>query len=127
MYSMVEFPDGTRRNMTAEEKADTSKLPKGARIFRLGTLQSSGYTPSCMYDIELDGETYKCGKKSWVTNQSGMKRLIELKRVFAPEKTPQFVRYHDDFPYQALNNVWDDTAGATNIRKHSVRHVLQTS
>ena len=122
MYKSVELADGTRRKMTKEEQRDPSILPAGSKPYRLGTLYSAGYTPSCMYDVEYDGVIYKADKKSWVTNQQGMQRLLSQRRVESSGKTLNFVRYHSDFPYQEINNLWDDTTGATDIE-----YVVQTS
>ena len=122
MYKNVELPDGTRRSMTKEEAQDTNLLPKGARAYRLDKLSSTGYTDSCMYDFEFEGKTYKCGKKSWRTNYNGMQRLIEKRRVEAPSTVPCYVLFADDFPMQDINNLWADTAGASNIN-----YVVQTS
>lgn len=121
-YTWVEMPDGERRKMTKEEKDDPKILPKGAKVFFTSTLSSSGYTPTCMYDIELNGKIYKCGKKSWRTNEAGMKRLVGMNRIIAPGALPCYVLFHDDFPFQEINNLWDDTHGATDIQ-----YVCQTS
>lgn len=122
MYKSVELSNGERRQMTKEEQLHPELLPKGARVFRLGTLFSAGYTPSCMYDVDFEGVTYKSDKKSWITNETGMQQLIAKRRVAGTGKTLNFVRYHDDFPLQEINNLWADTAGATNIQ-----YVVQTS
>jgi adenine-specific DNA-methyltransferase len=121
-YRHVELPDGTRRPMTSEEVLNPSLLPEGSKMYSLGTLFSAGYTPSCMYDVEFEGKTYKSEKKSWVTNKQGMERLIAMRRVQAQKTNIRFVRFHDDFPYQDINNLWDDTSGATDIE-----YVVQTS
>lgn len=122
MYKNVELPNGERRQMTKEEQLHPELLPKGARVYRLGTLFSAGYTPSCMYDVEFEGNTYTSDKKSWVTNKNGMQNLIAQRRVAPSGKTLNFVRFHDDFPVQEINNLWSDTAGATNIQ-----YVVETS
>lgn len=121
-YTWVEFPSGERRKMTSEEKNNPKNLPKGAKVFFTSTLSSSGYTSTCMFDFELDGRVFKCGRKSWRTNKVGMERLISQKRIIAPGSLPCYVLYHDDFPMQELNNLWDDTHGATDIQ-----YVCQTS
>ena len=122
LYTWLELKDGTRRPMTKEERRSEKNYPDGAKSFRLDTLVSAGYTATCMYDFEFEGNTYKCGKKSWKTNEEGMQQLIRQRRVMAPGKTPAYVRYHDDFSLQALNNLWDDTGGASDMR-----YVVQTS
>ena len=121
-YTWAELKDGTRRKMTSEEKNNPSLLPKGSKVFFTSSLSSSGYTPSCMYDFKFEGETYKCGKKSWRTNEEGMKKLIEKKRIIAPGNLPCYILYHDDFPIQEIHNLWDDTHGASDIK-----YVVQTS
>ena len=122
MYKSVELANGERRQMTKEEQLHPELLPKGSRVYRLGTLFSAGYTPSCMYNVEYEGVIYKSEKKSWITNEPGMQQLIAKRRVASSGKTLNFVRYHDDFPLQEINNLWADTAGATNIQ-----YVVQTS
>lgn len=121
-YTWVEFPTGERRKMTSEEKNNPKNLPKGAKVFFTSALSSSGYTSTCMFDFELDGRVFKCGRKSWRTNKVGMERLISQKRIIAPGSLPCYILYHDDFPMQELNNLWDDTHGATDIQ-----YVCQTS
>ena len=121
-YTWVELSDGSRRKMTTEERNNPSLLPKGSRVFFTSSLSSSGYTPSCMFDFEFEGQLYKCGKKSWRTNKDGMDILIKQRRIIAPGNLPCYILYHDDFPIQEIHNLWDDTHGASDIK-----YVVQTS
>ena len=114
-YTFLELEDGTRRRMTDEEKTYPDQLPKNSRPFKLSDLQSSGYTPSCMYDFEFEGKTVKTRSRSWKTNKEGMQRLIAANRLMQPGMTPGYVRYYDDFPVMPINNLWDDTAGAGEV------------
>ena len=120
-YTWLELKDGTRRKMTSVERRDLN-FPEGARPFFTQDLASSGYTPSCMYDFMIDGKLYKCGKYSWKTHKAGMENLILKGRIIVPASKPCYVRYFDDFPVQGLDNLWDDTHGATDIQ-----YVCQTS
>lgn len=122
MYTSVELENGIRRKMTREEKLTPALLPKSSRAYRLGTLFSAGYTPSCMYDVEFEGKVYSSSKKSWVTTKKGMERLIQLNRVESSGNTLNFMRFIDDFPVQPINNLWADTSGAKDIQ-----YVCQTS
>jgi adenine-specific DNA-methyltransferase len=115
MYTNIELPDGERRSMTSEERKDSRLLPAGARPFRLDNLLSAGYTPSCTYDFEFNGELIKAKKSSWATNKDGMTRLIMANRVAKPGSVPQYVRFVDDFPVQPINNLWADTGGASDM------------
>jgi len=121
-YTWVEEANGNRRKMTTEEKNNPKLLPKNSKVFFTSSLSSSGYTPTCMYDFKFDGVVYKCGKKSWRTHQEGMQKLIKAKRIIAPGDLPCYIQYHDDFPYQTIHNLWDDTHGASDLR-----YVVQTS
>ena len=121
-YTWIELEDGSRRKMTKEERNGSSPLPPKSRPFFTDNLMSSGYTPTCYYDIELDGKKYLPQKYSWKTNEAGMKNLIENKRIMAPGSLPTYVRYFDDFPVQQIHNLWDDTHGATDLK-----YVVQTS
>ena len=121
-YIWLELADGTRRKMTVKEQTEPDSLPKNSRPFSSDKLSSSGYTPTCMYDIELDGKIYKSGKKSWRTHAGGMKNLIAKNRVFVPNRLPRYVLYHDDFPMKTVHNLWNDTGGANDMS-----YVVETS
>jgi adenine-specific DNA-methyltransferase len=49
-YRHVELPDGRRRPMTAEERADPSQLPEGSRIFRYDNVTSQGFSATKTVD-----------------------------------------------------------------------------
>jgi adenine-specific DNA-methyltransferase len=122
-FTRVELPDGTRRPMSDEEREDPTLLPEGARIYRLIDLNSSGLTPSCVFDVMLEGRMFRPrAGHSWKTNPDGMKRLIEQRRLEAPGDSLQYVFYFDDFPYMEVTNLWSDTQGASGKR-----YAVQTS
>ncbi len=122
-FSWVELKDGTRRKMTSEEKYDVTKLPLGARPFRLTDLVSAGRTESCVFEFEFEGRKFfPSGGKSWKTNKNGIEGLIKNRRIMAQGKTPAYVFFHDDYPVQEYSNVWTDTQGATDKK-----YVVQTS
>jgi adenine-specific DNA-methyltransferase len=121
-YSFVELSDGSRRALTADEKAGETELPEDSRIFRTNNLLSAGYTESCFYDFEFDGRLITKQRYSWKTNKAGMQRLITAGRLTGKNKVPSFVQYYDDFPVMQLSNLWDDTRSATDVR-----YVVQTA
>jgi adenine-specific DNA-methyltransferase len=63
-YTWLDLPDGTRRRMTAEERADQTTIPTGARIFRLDNLQSQsigrekGEGAACWFPVTLNGHEW---------------------------------------------------------------------
>ncbi|MDE3269681.1 MAG: site-specific DNA-methyltransferase [Pseudomonadota bacterium] len=110
-FTSVELKNGSRRKMNADEIENLKVLPKDSKPFTANSLSSTGYTKSCMYDFEFEGKLFRCGKKSWVTNPEGMRRLIQANRITITGKTPRFVQYYDDLPVQKIHNTWLDTAG----------------
>jgi adenine-specific DNA-methyltransferase len=120
-YVWADTPLGERRRLTATEKATPSIADVG-RIFARGALFSSGFTPTCIYDFELEGRTFSTVAKSWRTNREGMSRLIRSNRLVRIGALPYFVQYHDDFSVQPFNNLWTDTRAAL-----SKEYVVETS
>jgi adenine-specific DNA-methyltransferase len=111
-YSNLEFPDGSRRTLTAAEKTDLTSLPVGSRPYSDMDLASSGYTPSCTYSFEYNGKTHETSSgKSWKTTQKGMRVLGKAGRITDSGRTIRYVIFHDDFPVTKLANAWMDTTG----------------
>lgn len=111
-FTWVEEEDGTRRPMTDDELDKPEILPKNSKTFGIHyDLLSSGYTQSCIYDFEFDGQVFQAQTKSWKTTKDGMEQLIKKNRVFVPGKTPRYMYYWDDYPVQKMNNNWLDTGG----------------
>lgn len=128
LYTHVELPDGTRRPMTAAERAGSQPLPEGSRVFGTGDLTSprvrearTGY-----YPVELDGESYLPRKGEWKTNRAGMERLVLARRVARSGQGLGYVRFIDDFPAYPLGNVWTDTVGQNQYGGDKV-YVVQTA
>lgn len=118
-YTYVELPDGERRSLTREEKANLSLLPRGSRLFTPDNLQSAsvgrekGEGAACWFPVKIGEREYLPNRKNrWKTNEEGMAKLLEAGRVFPQESTVRYVRYLDDFPAYPLSNVWTDVGGA---------------
>jgi len=118
-YSWLELPDGSRRRMTASERAGVSALPAGARVFRLDNLQSQsvgrekGEGAACWFPVELDGHEWRPDSKSrWKTNAEGMANLKCGRRLAATATGIYYVRFIDDFPAYPISNSWTDTTTA---------------
>src|SRR5262245_6056828 len=87
-YSWLTLPDGSRRRMSATEKADPSSIPAGARVFRLDNLQSQsigrekGEGAACWFPVEFNGKKWTPNERSrWKTNEQGMSRLQHAARL----------------------------------------------
>lgn len=124
-YDYAELPDGTRRKITKNEKANSDLLPKGTKVYRRSPLTSTSKSKSTSMPVLFEGSTYLPGKGGWKTNTKGFEMLKAANRLEAYGKTLSYRRYVDDFPFFPVSNAWTDTAsggyGATKV------YVVQTN
>ena len=130
-YNRVQLADGERRRIRADEMEDLSRLPEGARAFRLQTMTSDaqgrqkGEGAASWFPVELDGTTYRPSTKArWKTNETGMERLRLAGRLEGTARTLNYVRFHDDFPAFPVTNFWEDTQSGSGMDKV---YVVQTN
>ncbi|MEI6949942.1 site-specific DNA-methyltransferase [Paraflavisolibacter sp. H34] len=109
LYNALKFPDGTWRRMTAEEKANQQKIPKGAKIFRIDNLTSQTPSNTTTYTYNFEGIDYNPGNRGWSTNINGMRNLEKLGRLIKSGSSLAYIRYLDDFPVYPITNLWTDT------------------
>jgi adenine-specific DNA-methyltransferase len=112
-YKYLELPDGTRRPMTREERDGSRAVPKGARIYRLGDLQSQG-SASEDTPFEFQGSIFRPKPTShWTANYpDGMQKLRAAQRIELSGNTLNFVRFVHNYPVMPINNSWMDTGFA---------------
>nr|WP_250476213.1 site-specific DNA-methyltransferase [Caballeronia sp. INML1] len=123
-YVWVMNDKGEKRRLTAEE-AGSGVIGSGWRLFRHQIFLAAGRTESCVYDLPLNGATYKpTAGRSWSTNAAGAQRLIEQNRLTKNGNTVNYVRFADDFGFQPLNNFWPDGASGVGMQKS---YVVQTN
>ncbi|HEX5165054.1 MAG TPA: site-specific DNA-methyltransferase [Thermomicrobiales bacterium] len=125
-YASLEFPDGTTRRMTREERRRETSLPSDARVFQYGPLTSDGRSNSPQ-DFKFEGRPYRPGpNQHWKTSLQGMERLARAGYILrSGENNVRFKLYWDSFAAQRLSNVWLDTqSGGFNDPKI---YVVQTT
>ncbi len=126
-YNQLELPNGEIRVLTSEEKADSSKIPVGAKIFTVGAMDSQGSngedTP-----YEFNGKTFRpANGRHWTANYpNGLDNLKKANRFTIQGKNLAFKRYFEDFPYQTINNLWTDIGGSVMSRNDPKVYVVQT-
>jgi len=114
-FNYVEEPNGEIK--TIASYANSENIPKYSKYFQSMDMRSSGRTESCVFEFEIDGQVFfPSGNKSWKTNLSGMKTLLEKNRLFAPGNTLRYKLFFDDYPVQEISHMWMDTQGATNMK-----------
>ncbi len=122
-YDQIEFPDGSGRALSVEEKHNPNLvkplLSQGARLFQYTALISESSSSSTTFEIEYQKK--KFFRTNWKTNRKGFEHLIRASRIVVGDETLRYVRYFDDFPANPIANYWDDTGVADKV------YVVQTS
>ena len=119
-FKFVGLPSGAFK-----EARDKSTLDRDQRkrIFKRSVLMSSGFTQTCFYDFDFEGQTVRAANKSWRTHKEGMERLKKSCRLIRLGKSTYFRQYHSDFGLTNLENTWTDTAAGFSETKV---YVVQT-
>ena len=104
-YGRVELPDGTRRALSAKDLDATGSC--AGRIFRIDNMTSQ--RPPGDFPIEINGRTITPARGFWKTGQEGIVRLRQANRLELAGSTLCYIRYLEDFPVFAVNNLWTDT------------------
>ena len=112
--------NGVPRRLSAKEKSDMDSVDF-SKIFCAAPFLSSGYTETCFYDFEINGEKVDKAKYSWKTTSEGAKRLVKANRLIKPGKLPNFKMYAKDFPVEPISNYWGD------CRASDVVYAVQTA
>jgi len=111
-----------RRPLTPEEKANTNLLPKEGKVYQLSGLTSSG-APAEEEVFKFDDASFTPGSNQhWKTTAEGMEQLTVAERVERRGGKPWFIKYHSDFPYKRLTNIFTDTSGKSS----EMIYVVQT-
>lgn len=105
-YQYLEFPDGTIRRMTKEEK-QSQTIPEGTRRFNTSDLRSPSPRPNLMYDYK----GYKPHANGWAVSYEKMVELEEKGLLLFPAKPDGRImrkRYLEQQPGAIVGDVWAD-------------------
>ncbi|XSG84780.1 MAG: site-specific DNA-methyltransferase, partial [Methylohalobius sp. ZOD2] len=124
VFRIQQFDDDAEYKFVADptEPLGYRTMSKGAPrpddnvgLFRRSTLTSSGFTPSCTFNFDFQGTTFKpFGRKSWRTNAQGMERLKNAGRMFSLGKNLYFRRFAADAQLIQYENSWTDAPAAAD-------------
>ncbi len=123
-YDYVETHTGERRRLSVEELDHLDDLPGEGRLFCPQGMLSSGSTPTCMFDFDLQGFGIKANRKSWRTNREGITRLARADRLVLQGKLPYLVAFYEDNPLMTMTNIWTDGGSAST--SYEKVYVVQT-
>lgn len=121
-YTELELPNGERVPLNSYLK-EHDELPPESRIFRKDTITSQ--SPGTRYDVPYEGKVYRPEPGYWKTDEARMANLIKARRVEPTSRKMAYVRYFEDFPVFAMNNVWTDLGGVQSRADPKV-YVVQT-
>ncbi len=109
-WTGIEDIHGVRSKLNSESLA---LLPNFDRVYRLVSQRAPSYSNQAVYDFAFRGLTFPAPKGgSWVTTEDKMYRLQKAERLECEGRSLSYVYYFGDFPFQKINNLWDDTAPA---------------
>jgi adenine-specific DNA-methyltransferase len=131
-YSRIESALLERRVMSKEEKASSDLIPEHARIYRQDNLTSQsigrekGEGAASWFLVTIEGRDFRPSLSNrWKTNELGMERLARANRLEPRGTSLSYVRFIDDFPAVAINNIWSDVKFSS--RSEDKTYIVQTS
>ena len=97
------------RPLSTSEMANIDSLSDTKRVFSPNPLTSQTGAPTTTFAFDHDGKKYSPSKGGWKTNALGFSRISKSNRLMGIGNTLRFIRFFDDFAFQAINNLWTDT------------------
>ena len=109
-YKNIQLQNGYRRRLNIKEINDLSLISSTSRIFRISDICGQG-APKEPTPFQFNGLVYNPTKSShWKTRYpDGLTRLARADRIYATEKTLNYIRFFDDHKVSAYSNIWTDT------------------
>jgi adenine-specific DNA-methyltransferase len=100
--------------------------PAGNKLFRIARMNpitSQSASTTTLFEYQFRNKYFNPRKGGWKTNLSGMEKLRKAQRLTFSGKTLGFIRPFEDYPYQAYNDIWDDTrqSGFGDEKKYVVQ------
>jgi adenine-specific DNA-methyltransferase len=93
-------------------------LPEGARLFAPDPMQSAavgrekGEGAASWFRVDLEGQSFfPTDQSRWKTNEVGMRRLKEARRLIPQKDGIRYMRFPEDFLATPISNIWSDTGG----------------
>lgn len=113
-FQHIQFTDGTVKPTGSFEGEELREaMMQGARLYTPEPLTSGGEFRTQLYPVEFEGEIFRPPPQNcWKFSEDGMKRIISAGRLHVGKNQIRFKKFHTDFPFVAINNLWADLAGA---------------
>ncbi len=86
-----------------------------SKVFRTHSASKKSSSPANVETITIGQYRLKPPSgHEWKTDAKGMQNLLGLNRLVPGSQSRPYKIYFTDFPYQLLNNLWDDTLAEQN-------------
>jgi adenine-specific DNA-methyltransferase len=122
-FNLIDGKDGTFSRLPKEEADRSDVMEAYPNLFKRSDLASSGYTPSCTFEIQFRNADWKTSSgKSWRTTAPGIASLKKADRIFTLGSKLYYKLFLSDYPYASLENAWSDT-----IEFEAKTYVVQTT
>jgi adenine-specific DNA-methyltransferase len=125
MYRWLLLPDGTYRGLTASEVRGECEIPSNSRLYQPTSLISQGESKTNQCFNFVGKDYFPPANQHWKTTVSGLQNLAAANRIHKAKNSLRYIRLASDFPFQPINNLWDDTATG-NFTDEKV-YVVQTA
>jgi len=103
------YVDKDRIRTLTEEDIQNPTLDL-TKVFRTHSASNKNQNPKFVDPIKIDGKFLSPpAGHEWKSDPRGMQRLLDLNRLIGNSPTRPYKIFYSDFPYQILNNLWDDT------------------
>jgi adenine-specific DNA-methyltransferase len=95
---------------TGSERRREVPLPDGARLYKPDNIQSQGAAREPQ-PFDYAGRTWRPnpGSHCKANYPAGMQRLVDAGRIHVAQNSIQYRRFHTDFPFEEVGNIWTDT------------------
>jgi adenine-specific DNA-methyltransferase len=95
-------------DLSYAQKTGAAPMPAG-EILRLVILHSQAGSEQSRFPYQFSGRSFTPpGARGWSTNVDGFRKVETAQRMFTFGKNLNYKRYHRDFPYREINNLWND-------------------
>lgn len=112
-FRYYQNPDGSVRRISDEDISNTDL--DLSKVFRTHSGSKASVGNGYSEPLVIDGKNLNPPRgHEWKANKAGMERLISLNRITANSSSRPYKIFYTDFPYQVLNNLWDDTLAEQN-------------
>ena len=129
-YTRLRYPNLTTKSLGVD---DIALVTSGSgRVYRQDNLTSQsvgrqkGEGQASWFEVKEAGKSFRPSiTNRWKTSENGMRRLQASSRVEPRGSSLSYIRFFDDFPVVAINNIWDDTKFSS--RSEDKSYVVQTA